>query len=302
MSGRGRLLVVLLILGVACGPRDSVARDAAEAARPASAHSALPVAARYTSGTNGDATIDGAVPTEKVVLHGFAGGGFEATRFTSCDYPSIALVNPDHRVTVINSAVTLVLNVHPRDRADYGIVVRRPDGLFECTDSHFDSREAVEEHRASATPGTYDVWIGSRATQRPAYALAVTAVPMEPGICSGPELQLGNGIDVTIDGAPSRERGSCQGQDGAEQQYLFVAPRAGRYRFRTEPSGPELDTVLYVRATCAGQELGCNDDTEGVYSTVVAPLESGAEAFVFVDTFDAAARGTARLVVELVSD
>jgi hypothetical protein len=88
--------------------------------------------------------------------------------------------------------------------------------------------------------------------------------------------------------APNRPGGTCGGA-GPADLYTFSAPETGTYVFATGQSGPALDTVLYVRASClAGAELACNDDTGGGdYSRVTLRLVAGQTVYVFV----AGARG-----------
>jgi uncharacterized protein YkwD len=64
----------------------------------------------------------------------------------------------------------------------------------------------------------------------------------------------------------------------------FTAPSAGGYTFST--TGSAFDTVLHLRAgDCAGETLGCNDDTGGTQSSVRLTLAAGQTVVAVVDGF-----------------
>jgi hypothetical protein len=75
---------------------------------------------------------------------------------------------------------------------------------------------------------------------------------------------------------------SCATGTSPDVAYRFVAPAAGYYSFDT--LGSSFDTVLSVFSSCAGRELGCNQDAAGVpQSEVVVSLEKDEEVLVVVD-------------------
>jgi hypothetical protein len=104
-----------------------------------------------------------------------------------------------------------------------------------------------------------------------------------------PQTNLGNALPTSIsgttEGASNALTGSCGG-DGPEATFLYTAPTTGAYVLDT--GGSEIDTVLYVLdASCAGQELGCNDDFEGTLSQVTVNLTAGQSVVVVVDSIGA---------------
>jgi hypothetical protein len=103
-----------------------------------------------------------------------------------------------------------------------------------------------------------------------------------------PQADLGSTLPTLVSGttadASSALSGSCGG-DGPEATFLFTAPVDGTYLFDT--SGSDFDTVLYLRAaSCTGEELACNDDSEGVTSQVTVDLMAGESIVVVVDSLD----------------
>jgi hypothetical protein len=103
-----------------------------------------------------------------------------------------------------------------------------------------------------------------------------------------PQADLGSALPTLISGtteaASSSLIGSCGG-DGPEATFLFTAPVDGSYLLKTVDS--DFDTVLYVRAaSCTGEELGCNDDFDGLLSRVTVQLMAGQSIVVVVDSLD----------------
>jgi hypothetical protein len=87
----------------------------------------------------------------------------------------------------------------------------------------------------------------------------------------------------TIGGASSLDP-SCGPSGNPDVTFQFTAPAAASYSFDT--FGSNYDTVLHVRdATCAGPELGCNDDALGIASQLSLPLAAGQVVVVVVDGF-----------------
>jgi len=85
-------------------------------------------------------------------------------------------------------------------------------------------------------------------------------------------------------GGPTQLEGSCGGDESEESVYTWTAPSAGRYAFTT--NGSDYDTVLYVRdGLCATRELECNDDEDGVQSTVTITLRANQQVTVVVDGY-----------------
>lgn len=106
---------------------------------------------------------------------------------------------------------------------------------------------------------------------------------------SCPVANLGSQLGVVAEGnTASRSAlstGTCGGGRAKDVTFQWTAPEAGRFEFTT--SGSDFDTLLYVRdGACAGPELGCNDDTGGVTSTVSLQLAAAQTVFVTVDGYD----------------
>jgi hypothetical protein len=101
----------------------------------------------------------------------------------------------------------------------------------------------------------------------------------------------------------SSEQGSCGG-GGREVAFEWTAPFAGDWVFDTE--GSSFDTVLFARAGCGGEELGCNDDVRGgTTSRLTLSLAACQTVIVYVDGFNPGDGGDVRLTVstrELICD
>lgn len=107
-----------------------------------------------------------------------------------------------------------------------------------------------------------------------------------PFVAGCPGLDLGSqlGMQVALgstEGAGDDDAASCGGDSGADVTFRWTAPSAGRYRFTTD--GSKLDTVLYLRDGCGGDELACSDDAEGTASSLTATLAQGQQLQVTVD-------------------
>jgi len=105
---------------------------------------------------------------------------------------------------------------------------------------------------------------------------------------SCPEIDLGSTSPQTVNGSTvgklSLHDGTCNSGGSPEVVYSFTAPAAGTFTFDTV--GSPYDTVLYVRdVDCSGMQLDCNDDDQGLTSTVNVTLTMGQVVAVFVDGF-----------------
>lgn len=128
-------------------------------------------------------------------------------------------------------------------------------------------------------------------------------------ICMGltcPQNTLSNILPFTEEGstetAPSLlGYATCGGgsQYSREMAYSFVAPSNGIYKFST--AGSLFDTILYVRETCTGQELGCNDDFMDTTSFLKLSLVEEQEIVVVVDGWSGEF-GSFELFVEMAED
>jgi hypothetical protein len=105
---------------------------------------------------------------------------------------------------------------------------------------------------------------------------------------------LGSTVPQTVSGttaaAPDVLTASCGALGGRDVKYAFTAPADGEYTFDTV--GSSFNTVLHVHGgSCAGPELGCNDDSGGPQSAVTVPLTAGQVVVVAVDGAGAASSG-----------
>lgn len=89
-------------------------------------------------------------------------------------------------------------------------------------------------------------------------------------------------LNGSSQGATNLQAGSCGGSDGPELTFSWTAPAAGLYRFGTD--GSAIDTVLYLRSTCDGPELACNDDSDDATSALALALDKDQTVTVFVDS------------------
>ena len=117
------------------------------------------------------------------------------------------------------------------------------------------------------------------------------------GVCPQTDLGSATGVEVARapfdDDAANLSRGSCGGEDGPDASFTWSAPDAGQYRIDT--IGSELDTVLYVRDSCQGREIACNDDLPwramSSESSVTVSLEEDDVVLIFVDSYGAEPAG-----------
>jgi hypothetical protein len=105
-----------------------------------------------------------------------------------------------------------------------------------------------------------------------------------------PQQSLGGQYPVTVSGTTVGQQNTmtaqCVPAVGPEVSYSWTAPFAGTFVFDT--LGSSFDTVLYVRSgSCAGPELGCNDDWNGLSSQTSVFLNAGQTVVVVVDGFGA---------------
>jgi hypothetical protein len=170
--------------------------------------------------------------------------------------------------------------------------------------------------------GTYR---GTAQVLLPASAPCVDAAPRDR---CGPELacQAGHcaaaGCSITevLSGASSYERivatgaapnlhaGTCgQGNDGGtrapEVIYELTLPAAvTNVHVSTANAQTDYDTLIYVRASCAGSEIACDDDSGTTTVMISSTLDTGPLAagsyLVFVDGF-ATSSGTADVTIDI---
>ncbi|NMC71903.1 MAG: hypothetical protein GYA57_17850 [Myxococcales bacterium] len=116
------------------------------------------------------------------------------------------------------------------------------------------------------------------------------------GVCAG-SIAIGfPGGRYTASLTPLGHTGSCGDGGGAEASFHFTLPVTADVFLSTHQT-TGIDTVLYVRSTgCAGVEVGCNDDADGLATSrlQLASLAAGTYA-VLVDTPTGVTAGTVTL-------
>ncbi len=102
-------------------------------------------------------------------------------------------------------------------------------------------------------------------------------------------------IGSTI-GMPATETGRCGGDASGSPEiaYAFVAPVSGPVTITTNFPETVFDTIVYVRSSCDGIELACNDDISATAgpSRLTMTMTAGQRAIIFVDGW--ALRGPAQ--------
>lgn len=92
-----------------------------------------------------------------------------------------------------------------------------------------------------------------------------------------PEYSIGSELAVTGDSGASTQNLTseiCSTDPMSVVTLRWIAPSAGTWIFTTE--GSDFDTILALyEETCDGEELECNDDTEGTTSQVSTYLAAG---------------------------
>lgn len=111
-----------------------------------------------------------------------------------------------------------------------------------------------------------------------------TAIPIVGGV-NGPFSNVGMTASTTLEGAPVP---TCVGVANFDKDIwgVFVSPCSGSATFSScaMPSG---DTIIVVYdGTCGAlTQLGCNDDSCGLRSSVTVPVVGGTSYYVRLDTF-----------------
>ena len=124
----------------------------------------------------------------------------------------------------------------------------------------------------------------------------------DPGICGNVQLTTlpADGIasgSATANSTNELISASCGGS-GAESVYSINITEPTSLYVTTDFAETSLDTVVYVRSDCRDPEteLGCNDDSEGVTSTLLVDLDPGAY-FIVVDAHNAGSGGNFKVAV-----
>jgi len=132
------------------------------------------------------------------------------------------------------------------------------------------------------------------------------------GICQPAGCVMVNALTISSLGTTNRtvstaglmgdHGGTCgEGNDGGARAPDEVVPfdlqLSARLEIRTDNPGTNYDTLLYLRATCAGPEIACNDDGVGTGpSRFVTGVLTPGQYLLFVDGF-AFKQGTADISI-----
>src|SRR5262245_61369906 len=95
-----------------------------------------------------------------------------------------------------------------------------------------------------------------------------------------PQSLTGNTVGATNDMSGATCGGG--GNLAPDRTYQFTPAESGQYSFDT--FGSAYDTVIYLRSSCTGTELACNDDTPGfgTDSRVQVMLTAGSPIIIVV--------------------
>jgi hypothetical protein len=108
--------------------------------------------------------------------------------------------------------------------------------------------------------------------------------------CSHGDLGSATGMAVATGFTPgegNEASSSCGGTSAEDVGFLWTAPSTGLFTFDT--FGSDFDTIVQVLdGSCSGPEIDCNDDTNGLQSSLTLDLASGQRVGVIVDGFSGA--------------
>jgi len=135
-------------------------------------------------------------------------------------------------------------------------------------------------------------------------ALDVPADNRPPIADTGPDLACGTACDstamfVTTPGGrftgttsgPSANQGTCGGADAPEAVFKVVLNEKSDLFVTTH--GTSFDTVLYLRSSCCGPEIACNDDADGRKTSVLSQRGLAAGTYyIYVDGASSADAGS----------
>ncbi|MEZ4470923.1 MAG: hypothetical protein R3F60_09005 [bacterium] len=93
-------------------------------------------------------------------------------------------------------------------------------------------------------------------------------------------------LDDTSEGGSNIFQGSCGGANAAEKVYLYENPFNAQLTFSVDHPETADNTLLYIRSTCLGAELGCNNGNPvnmSTKGTVSIERAAPGDYFIFVD-------------------
>ncbi|MCX4242235.1 hypothetical protein [Paraliomyxa miuraensis] len=118
--------------------------------------------------------------------------------------------------------------------------------------------------------------------------LCVWGVGMGPGDFTCADANIGASTGAAVASGSTVGMGNdfqpgCVGPNGQDVALVWTALVSGTYTFDTV--GSDYDTILYVRKTCKGAELACNDDTVMLQSEVTLDIMAGRSVLVVIDGY-----------------
>lgn len=163
-----------------------------------------------------------------------------------------------------------------------------PDGELGCNDdSGRDRRHS--NLRLPLDPGQYVVVVDGYGGESGTFRLRVDGQPMAPlaQVCSeAARLVPGETLSTTTAGGIDRFSASCaNGARSADR--VSRLDLAERSRVRLVQSSPDHDGALFVRRACEDEssEVACNDDWNGIRSSVITRQLEAGSYFVYSDGF-----------------
>ncbi|MGI5865628.1 MAG: clostripain-related cysteine peptidase, partial [Myxococcales bacterium] len=193
-----------------------------------------------------------------------------------------------------------------------GVVIDQVEGTFIATVIDATFVEVTIDStswQSTPVPGGCTTEFESIAFNRPASGAEDCATPgdedgdgladcADPDCASAPEclsgatcddaiaLELTDGTySFTTVGAADEHQPSCQSNDSSELVFRLEVTEPINVAFET--SG--FDTVLYLRSSCTGADLYCNDDGGSDYGSRINALLAEGSYYLFVDGYDNAA-------------
>jgi len=138
-------------------------------------------------------------------------------------------------------------------------------------------------------PGTYIVVVDGYGGESGSFELNVRGEPLVPlaDLCSqAPVLVAGTTFQGTNDGALDRFQATCANGGGGRDR-VHRLDIAAPSRVRLVQQTPDYDGALFLRRTCDTEstELACNDDWNGIASSVITTRLDPGTYYVYSDAY-----------------
>ena len=230
-------------------------------------------------------------PAERTVELSYVNRGSTSVTFRTAS--RIRGVDPWSTTVAPGATQTHTLDLSTGGRRWYALVVtasgtpsfRRTfaghleNGLPDIT---LDGRDLVASTESVCDDGVDDDVDGRLDCADPDCALSAACA------CAGIDVGSRVGLAIasgTMAGRTDSARGACGGAGLTDATIAWTAPSSGTFSFDTTGSNRDNDTLVHVhRATCAGAELACNDNTSGTQSAARVTLAAGERVVVVVES------------------